>query len=175
MMREAKAAERLEAEGLPHAGFDIAVDGALHHIDLKGLTGGKTVTVYGQTELTRDLMDKRAGDGVTTIYDAQNVTPFDFDGDRPWVSYEKDGVPGRIDADFIIGCDGFHGVSRKSAPSRAIETFERIYPFGCWACWRMCRRPARNWSMPTQPGFTLCSMRSKTAAATTFRSPLPIR
>ncbi|TDT88038.1 p-hydroxybenzoate 3-monooxygenase [Azorhizobium sp. AG788] len=173
MMREAKAAERLEAEGLPHAGFDIAVDGALHHIDLKGLTGGKTVTVYGQTELTRDLMDKRAGDGVTTIYDAQNVTPFDFDGDRPWVSYEKDGVPGRIDADFIIGCDGFHGVSRKSAPSRAIETFERVYPFG-WLGVLADVPPAREELVYGRHsrGFTLCSMRSKTRSRYYIQVPL---
>ena len=163
MMREAEAAGNLEAHGLPHDGFDIALDGALHHIDLAGLTGGKRVTIYGQTEVTRDLMDKREADGAPTIYDAAHVTPRDFGGAHPWISYEKDGATHRIDADFIIGCDGFHGASRKAVPPKAIETFERVYPFG-WLGLLAEVPPARhelvNGKHPR--GFTLCSMRSTT-------------
>jgi p-hydroxybenzoate 3-monooxygenase len=120
MLREAEASERLDAEGLPHGGFDIARGGGLHHIDLEGLTGGKRVTIYGQTEITRDLMDARERDGAVSIYDAAHVTPRDFGRERPWISYEKDGGSHRIDADFIIGCDGFHGASRKAVPPKAI-------------------------------------------------------
>ena len=84
--------------------------------------------VYGQTELTRDLMQQREATGATTIYDAVNVCPHDFDGCSPYVTYEKAGVTHRIDCDFIAGCDGFHGVSRRSVPEKSITTFEKVYP-----------------------------------------------
>ena len=173
MMREAEAAERLDAEGLPHDGFDIALNGALHHIDLAGLTGGKRVVIYGQTEVTRDLMDKREADGAPTIYDAHHVTPRDFAGDRPWISYEKDGRTQRIDADFIIGCDGFHGPSRKAAPPKAIETFERVYPFG-WLGLLAEVPPARHELVYGKHarGFSLCSMRSETRSRYYLQVPL---
>lgn len=161
MMREAQAAETLEAEGLPHDGFDIALNDELHHIDLAGLTGGKRVTIYGQTEVTRDLMDKREADGAPTIYDAAHVTPRDFGGAHPWISYEKDGASHRIDADFIIGCDGFHGPSRKAVPPKAIETFERVYPFG-WLGLLSDTPPVSDELIYNnhERGFALCSMRS---------------
>ena len=176
MMREAKASERLDAEGLPHAGFDIALNGALHHIDLKGLTGGKQVTIYGQTEITRDLMDKREVDGVATVYDALHVAPRDFGGDRPWISYEKDGATHRIDADFIIGCDGFHGPSRKAVPPRALQTFERVYPFG-WLGLLAEVPPARDELVYGKHarGFALCSMRSNTRSRYYLQVPLTDR
>lgn len=174
MMREAQAAENLEAEGLPHDGFDIALNDELHHIDLAGLTGGKRVTIYGQTEVTRDLMDKREADGATTIWDAQHVTPRDFGGRaKPWISYEKDGQSHRIDADFIVGCDGFHGPSRKAVPPKAIETFERVYPFG-WLGLLADVPPARDELVYGKHprGFTLCSMRSKTRSRYYLQVPL---
>jgi p-hydroxybenzoate 3-monooxygenase len=173
MLREAKAAERLDAEGLPHAGFDIALNGALHHIDLEGLTGGKRVTIYGQTEVTRNLMDKREADGAPTIYDAHHVIPRDFASDRPWISYEKDGGSHRIDTDFIIGCDGFHGPSRKAVPPRAIETFERVYPFG-WLGLLAEVPPAREELVYGKHarGFSLCSMRSNTRSRYYLQVPL---
>ena len=111
LLREAGCAERLEAEGLPHDGIEIALAGRTHRIDLAGLTGGKRVTIYGQTEMTRDLMDAREAAGAVTIYDATHVTPRDFGRAHPWLTYEKDGATHRVDCDFIIGCDGFHGVS----------------------------------------------------------------
>ena len=176
MMREAGAAERLDAEGLPHDGFDIALNGALHHIDLLGLTGGKRVTIYGQTEVTRDLMDKRDADGAPTIHDALHVMPRDFGRGRPWISYEKDGSTHRLDADFIIGCDGFHGPSRKAVPPKAIETFERVYPFG-WLGLLAEVPPVRpELVYGKHPrGFTLCSMRSNTRSRYYIQVPLTDR
>jgi p-hydroxybenzoate 3-monooxygenase len=173
MLREAEASERLDAEGLPHGGFDIARGGGLHHIDLEGLTGGKRVTIYGQTEITRDLMDVRERDGAATIYDAAHVTPRDFGREHPWISYEKDGGSHRIDADFIIGCDGFHGASRKAVPPKAIQTFERVYPFG-WLGLLAEVPPVRAELVYAkhERGFALCSMRSKTRSRYYLQVPL---
>ena len=173
LMHEAGAGARLAAEGLPHAGFDIALNGALHHIDLKGLTGGRQVTVYGQTELTRDLMDLREADGVLTIHDAEHVAPRAFDRARPWLTYEKEGSTRRIDADFIVGCDGFHGVARKSVPPTAIRTFERVYPFG-WLGLLAEVPPVRHELVYGKHarGFSLCSMRSTTRSRYYLQVPL---
>ncbi|TIT46260.1 MAG: 4-hydroxybenzoate 3-monooxygenase, partial [Mesorhizobium sp.] len=161
LLREAGAAERLHAEGLPHSGISLAFDGRLHRIDLTALTGGKHVTVYGQTEVTHDLMDKREAAGLVTVYEAADVALHDFDGAAPFVTYERDGVSHRIDCDFIAGCDGYHGVSRKSAPARALKTFERQYPFG-WLGVLAEVPPADHELVYAnhERGFALCSMRS---------------
>jgi len=135
LMDEAGASARLHVEGLPHDGFSLAFGGRDHRVDLHKLTG-KRVTVYGQTEMTHDLMDERRKSNTTSIYEAANVTPHDFDTISPYVTYEKEGRPHRIDCDFIAGCDGYHGISRKSVPDKAIETFEKIYPFG-WLLYSM--------------------------------------
>ena len=103
--------------------------GSRHRIDMKAATG-KTVMIYGQTEVTLDLMNARKAAGLTTVYEAADVKPHDFDTDHPRVTYVKDGVTHEIACDFIAGCDGFHGVSRASVKPSAIQTFERIYPFG---------------------------------------------
>jgi p-hydroxybenzoate 3-monooxygenase len=163
MIDEAGAGERMHREGLPHDGFDIAFDGRRHRIDLYGLTGGKRVMVYGQTEVTLDLMDKRAATGGVTIYEADRVEPRDFDGARPYVTWEKDGVAHRIDCDFIAGCDGFHGVSRKSVPEGAIHNFERVYPFGWLGIIAEVAPVSHELVYANHPrGFALCSMRSHT-------------
>ncbi|HMW23840.1 MAG TPA: FAD-dependent monooxygenase, partial [Burkholderiaceae bacterium] len=122
--------ERMHREGLVHGGFELAFGGARHRIDMKTLTGGKQVMVYGQTEVTRDLMADRAAKGLTTIYEAANVSLHDFDGAKPRVRYQKDGATHELECDFIAGCDGYHGVSRASVPAGALHTFERVYPFG---------------------------------------------
>ncbi|QPC85580.1 4-hydroxybenzoate 3-monooxygenase [Mesorhizobium sp. NBSH29] len=162
LMEQCEAAQRLHAEGLVHDGFSLAFDGVLHRIDLAGLTDGKCVTVYGQTELTRDLMEQRARNGGVSYYQAENAQPHGFDGASPHVTFQHDGVEHRIDCDFIVGCDGFHGVSRKSVPQDAIRTFERVYPFGWLGA--LAEVP------PVDPeliyahherGFALCSMRSR--------------
>jgi len=163
LLEEAKSAERLHAEGLPHDGFSLAFDGRDHRIDLHGLTGGKRVTVYGQTEVTRDLMVEREVSSAVTIYDAGNVTPHDFDGSTPYVTYEKGGVTHRIDCDFIAGCDGFHGASRKAVPEKAIRTFEKVYPFGWLGLLADVAPVNHELIYANHPrGFALCSMRSAT-------------
>ncbi|MBB3594225.1 p-hydroxybenzoate 3-monooxygenase [Rhizobium sp. BK529] len=162
LLEEAKSAGRLHAEGLPHDGFSLAFDGRDHRIDLHGLTGGKRVTVYGQTEVTRDLMVAREASGRLTIYDAANVTPHDFNG-APYVTYERDGVAHRIDCDFIAGCDGFHGASRRAVPEKAIRTFEKVYPFGWLGLLADVAPVNHELIYANHPrGFALCSMRSAT-------------
>lgn len=161
LLGEAGAADRLHAEGLPHSGISLAFGGRLHRIDLTGLTGGKHVTVYGQTEVTHDLMDKREAAGLVTVYEAANVAPHDFGGVSPFVTYDKDGAAHRIDCDFIAGCDGYHGVSRRSVPENALKTFERQYPFG-WLGVLAEVPPADHELIYAnhERGFALCSMRS---------------
>jgi p-hydroxybenzoate 3-monooxygenase len=162
LMDKAGAGTRMHAEGLPHDGFSLAFDGRDHRIDLKDLTGGKGVMIYGQTELTRDLMHHREAIGARTIYNAANVRPRDFDGRSPYVTYETEGVAHRIDCDFIAGCDGFHGVSRKAVPENAVTTFEKVYPFGWLGL--LADVPPVNHELiyANHPrGFALCSMRSE--------------
>ncbi|RDL47232.1 p-hydroxybenzoate hydroxylase [Ensifer sp. M14] len=163
LMDRAKAGARMHDEGLPHDGFSLAFDGRDHRIDLHELTGGKRVMVYGQTELTRDLMAERARMGAVSIYAAANVVPHDFDGHAPYVTYELDGASHRIDCDFIAGCDGFHGISRKSVPEKAIRTFEKIYPFGWLGILADVPPVSHELIYANHPrGFALCSMRSQT-------------
>ena len=162
LLDEAGAGARMHREGLAHDGFDLAFDGRRHRIDLFGLTGGKRVMVYGQTELTRDLMDLRDQTGAPAVYQAASVTPHDFDASRPFVTYEKDGVTHRIDCDFIAGCDGAHGVSRK-AVGAALTPYERVYPFGWLGIIAEVPPVGHELIYANHPrGFALCSMRSQT-------------
>ena len=172
LLEEAGCAERLHAEGLVHEGTELAFAGVLHRIDFKRLTG-ETVTVYGQTEVTRDLMDARAASGARTLYEAENVALHDFDGDRPFLTFGRDGTAERLDCDYIIGCDGFHGPSRKSVPAGALVTHERIYPFG-WLGILVDVPPASDELVyANHPrGFALCSMRSRTRSRYYIQVPL---
>ena len=173
LMDQAKSGARMHAEGLPHDGFSLAFDGRDHRIDLHGLTGGKRVMVYGQTELTRDLMEHREASGAATIYDAANVTPHDFDGETPYLTYEKDGITHRIDCDFIAGCDGFHGASRKAVPASAIRTFEKVYPFGWLGILADVAPVSHELIYANHPrGFALCSMRSESRSRYYIQCPL---
>ncbi|MCG6115486.1 MAG: 4-hydroxybenzoate 3-monooxygenase [Mesorhizobium sp.] len=163
LLDQAGAGERMHREGLPHDGFELTFSGRRHRLDLHGLTGGKRVMVYGQTEVTRDLMDRRAATGGLSIYEATNVAPHDFDGATPYVTYEKDGQTHRIDCDFIAGCDGYHGVSRKSVADKGLEEFEREYPFGWLGI--VAEVPPVSHELiyaNHERGFALCSMRSMT-------------
>ena len=173
VLDEAGVGQRMHAEGLPHAGFDLLFKGARHRIDLAGLTGGKKVLVYGQTEVTRDLMAARAASGQATVYEAAHVAVHGFDGARPWVTYEKDGVTHRIDADFIAGCDGFHGVCRASVPRSAITEYEKVYPFG-WLGLLSDTPPVHEELIYVNSprGFALCSMRSRTRSRYYLQVPL---
>lgn len=159
LLDEAGAGARMHAEGLVHGGFSLSFSGRRHRIDLNGLTG-QSVTVYGQTELTHDLMDRREATGGKTIYNARNVTPHDFDG-APYVTYEKDGLTHRIDCDFIAGCDGAHGTSRAAVADKGMKAFERVYPFG-WLGVLADVPPVDHELIYANHarGFALCSQRS---------------
>lgn len=163
LLDEAGVGARMHREGLVHGGFALGFGGHSHRIDLQHLTGGKQVMVYGQTEVTHDLMDARAAAGLTTVYEAHNVSLHDFDGEHPKVRYEQHGQTHEIECDFIAGCDGYHGVSRASVPADAIKTFERIYPFG-WLGVLSDTPPVSHELVYTshERGFALCSMRSHT-------------
>ena len=161
LLREAQLGDRMDREGQVHDGFALSFLGREERIDLKGLTGGKTVMVYGQTEVTRDLMDARAQSGALTIYDADDVTPHDFYGDAPTVTFKKDGKLHTVACDYIAGCDGFHGVARKSVPADAIKLFERVYPFGWLGVLSRTPPVSHELIYANHPrGFALCSMRS---------------
>ena len=158
----AGAGARLHREGLVHEGIEILYGGARRRVDFKSLTG-KTVTVYGQTEATRDLMGAREAIGAPTVYAALDVTLHDIDSDRPRVIYRCEGAERQVFCDYIAGCDGFHGVSRLSIPASSLSTFERVYPFG-WLGLLVDRPPVSDELIYVshERGFALCSMRSKT-------------
>jgi len=163
LLRRAGAAGRLEQEGLVHEGFALNFAGQHLRIDIQALTGGRTVTVYGQTEVTRDLMDLRAAAGAPTVYAARDVALHDFDGPAPRVTWTQDGQAHEVTCDIIAGCDGYHGVARASVPQAAIETFERVYPFG-WLGVLADVPPCSHELIYAghDRGFALCSMRSTT-------------
>ncbi len=162
LLDTAGAGERMHREGLIHEGIELAFGGSRHRVDFQGLVG-RTVRVYGQTEITRDLMAARDAAGVVTIYEAENVALHDLVSGHPRVTY-GDAPPVRtIDCDFVAGCDGFHGVSRRSIPAEVLTCYERTYPFG-WLGILVNQPPvspeliyARH-----ERGFALCSMRSPT-------------
>ncbi|WP_309678141.1 4-hydroxybenzoate 3-monooxygenase [Polaromonas sp.] len=161
LLDELGVGARMHREGLVHGGFSLDFDGAHHRIDLQQLTGGKQVMVYGQTELTHDLMDARAAAGLKTVYEAEQVSLHDFDGEHPKVRYTNGGVSYEVECDFIAGCDGYHGVSRASVPANSLQTYERVYPFG-WLGILADTPPVSHELVYTNHarGFALCSMRS---------------
>lgn len=163
LLREAGVHERMDREGLPHSGVELAFDNRRVRVDLAGLTGGSTVMVYGQTEITRDLMEGREATGGRSIYEATNVQPHDLETDHPYLTFDKDGDTHRLDCDYVAGCDGFHGVSRKSIPQDRLKEFERVYPFG-WLGLLADTPPVTEELIYAQHerGFALCSMRSET-------------
>ena len=173
LLDQAGVSARAHAEGLPHDGFELLFKGQRHRIDMHQLTGGSRVMVYGQTEVTQDLMDARAAAGLTTVYEAANVQVHDFDGTTPRATYEKDGQTHTLTCDFIAGCDGFHGVCRASVPEAAIRTYERVYPFGWLGLLADVKPVAHELIYPhTDRGFALCSMRSNTRSRYYLQVPL---
>jgi p-hydroxybenzoate 3-monooxygenase len=166
---------RLKTEGLVEGGFCLADGERLIRIDVAELTG-KTVTVYGQTEITRDLMDAAAERGLEIIYGVEDVALHDIGEDGPWVTYRKDGEDHRIDARFLIGCDGFHGPSRKAIPVSAARHYERVYPFG-WLGILADVPPCHEELIYAnhERGFALASMRSKTRSRYYVDVPLTER
>ena len=173
LMREAGVGARMDAEGLVHEGVELAFHGRRDRIDLKALTGGSTVIVYGQTEVTRDLMAAREASGGTTVYEAGNVQLHDVESNTPYVTFEKDGETVTLECDFIAGCDGFHGVSRKTIPVDRLTQYERVFPFGWLGL--LSDTPPVNHELiyANHPrGFALCSQRSTTRSRYYLQVPL---
>jgi p-hydroxybenzoate 3-monooxygenase len=161
LLAEVGVGERMGREGLPHKGFDLAFESARHRIDLFGLTGGKQVMVYGQTELTKDLGDARKRSGAPIVYEAADVSIHDADSQAPFLRYIKAGESEEVRCDFIAACDGAHGVGRRSMPAGEVRTFERVYPFG-WLGMLAEVPPCSHELIYARHrrGFALASMRS---------------
>jgi len=174
LLRVAGVGERVGREGTVHHSIELVFQNTRHPIDVTGLTGGKVVTAYGQTEMTRDLMEARTASGQTSIYSAANVSVHDFDGTQPMVRFEKDGQSHELQCDFIAGCDGFHGVCRASVPEGSITEYEKVYPFG-WIGVLADVPPVSPHAVvyANHPrGFGLCSMRSLTRSRYYVQCPI---
>jgi p-hydroxybenzoate 3-monooxygenase len=173
MLRAAEVGERMDREGMTHSGFELAFGGALKRIDLEGLTGGRTVTVYGQTEITRDLYEARDRMDGTVIHDAQDVTAHDIESDAPYLTFRKGDDVVRLDCDFIAACDGFHGIGRQSMPKQTLRNYEKVFAFGWLGV--LSRTPPVHHELVYanhQRGFALCSMRSETLSRYYIQAPL---
>jgi len=164
--------QRLHAEGLTHSGFNLACDENLIHINIERLTG-ETVMVYGQTEVTQDLMDCAQDRNLEIIYEATDVALHNIDSDSPYVSYIKEGKEQRIDSQLIAGCDGYHGPSRQAIPKASSVSFERAYPFG-WLGILADVAPCNHELIYAshERGFALASMRSNTRSRYYIDVPL---
>ena len=173
LLEAAGVGQRLQRQGLVHGGFELLFKGARHRIDLQALTGGRQVMVYGQTELTRDLMEARAAAGQPSVYQASELSIHDFAGQQPRVRYVSQGRQHELACDFIAGCDGFHGVCRASVPRGAITEYEKVYPFG-WLGLLADVPPVSPELIyaNTERGFALCSMRSTSRARYYLQCPL---
>ena len=173
LLDDAGVGDRMRREGLLHDGIELSFGGARHRIDLRGLTGGKQVMIYGQTEVTHDLMDSRGAFGGTSVYEAEHVALRDFDTDSPAVTWRKDGATHEIRCDIIAGCDGYRGVSRASVPERSLSLFERVYPFGWLGILADTPPVSRELIYSNhERGFALCSMRSMTRTRYYVQCPL---
>ncbi len=173
LMREVQCGDRMDKEGEIHDGFFIAHDGICNRIDLKGLTGGNSVIVYGQTELTRDLyegLDRMDGN---VVHNAKDVQPHDIESSQPYLTWREGDKAKRVDCDYIIGADGFHGVSRKSIPKEKLREFERVYPFG-WLGVLSQTKPVSSELIYAkhERGFALCSLRSQVLSRYYIQVPL---
>ena len=173
LMREAQCGERMDREGEIHHGFEIAHDGRLDRVDLHKYSGGNSVIVYGQTEVTRDLYEARDRLGGKVVHDAEEVTPHDIASDAPYVTYRDGDRIVRVDCEFVIGADGFHGVSRKSIPSDVLREHEKVYPFG-WLGILSRTKPVSPELIYVkhERGFALCSLRSQVLSRYYIQVPL---
>lgn len=177
LMREAQCGERMDREGEIHDGFEISDNGVLHRVDLHKYSGGSSVVVYGQTELTRDLYDARAARGGKVLHDVEDVVLHDLNTEgKPWVTYRAGDEVIRIRCDYVIGADGFHGVSRKSIPKDVLREYEKVYPFG-WLGVLSRTKPVNPELIYAKHdrGFALCSLRSQVLSRYYIQVPLSDR
>ena len=173
LMREAQCGERMDREGEIHDGFFLSHGDQLNRVDLHKYSNGRSVMVFGQTELTRDLYEARDRMNGIVIHSAEDVQPHDIKSGKPYVTYTVGGEAKRIDCDFIIGADGFHGVSRKSIPSDVIKEYEKVYPFGWLGVLSRTKpvSPELIYAKHTR-GFALCSLRSQVLSRYYIQVPL---
>lgn len=173
LMREAQCGERMDKEGEIHDGFLIAHGGQVSRVDLHKYSGGSSVVVYGQTELTRDLYAARDRMNGVVIHNAEDVQPHDLKSATPYVTYRSGDEVVRIDCDFVIGADGFHGVSRKSIPRDVLKEYEKVYPFG-WLGVLSRTKPVSPELIYAkhERGFALCSLRSQVLSRYYIQVPL---
>lgn len=173
LMREAGCGARMDAEGEIHEGFYIAENNKKMRVDLEAHTGGNSVVVYGQTELTRDLYEARAAMDGKVIHEALDVKPHDITSKNPYLTYRQGDETFRVDCDFIIGADGFHGVSRKSIPKDVLREYEKLYPFG-WLGVLSRTKPVSPELIyaKSDRGFALCSLRSQVLSRYYIQVPL---
>jgi p-hydroxybenzoate 3-monooxygenase len=163
LLGEAGVGHRVAVEGQVHGGIEISLNGQRSRIDLARLTGGKAVTVYGQTEVIRDLINARLKAGGEIIFEAEDVTPLDLTGDQPRLSYRHNGEVCELTCDFIAGCDGFHGVCRSQIPKSVLRTYERVYPYAWLGILAEAPSPSHELIYASHPrGFALFSMRPPT-------------
>ncbi len=173
LMREAQCGERMDREGEIHNGIGIAHDGVLQRVDLHKYSGGNSVLVYGQTELTRDLYEARDALGGAVVHEAEDVALFDLTSDRPYVTYRHGGKTIRVDCDYVVGADGFHGVSRKAIPNGELREYEKVYPFGWLGVLSRTKPVSGELIYVKHPrGFALCSMRSQVLSRYYIQVPL---
>jgi p-hydroxybenzoate 3-monooxygenase len=163
MLREARVHQRMDDEGIVHHGFALAFDGRQTRIDMYGLTGGGSIMIYGQTEMTKDLIDARLAAGATIAYESPVVGIEHVDSGKPLIVYEQSGQRRELTCDFVAGCDGYHGASRQSIPADRLREFEKVYPFG-WLGILADVPPVDEELIYAnhERGFALCSMRSHT-------------
>ncbi|WP_062012945.1 4-hydroxybenzoate 3-monooxygenase [Aureimonas sp. AU4] len=176
LLEKAGVAERLHREGLVHSGVELAFDGDRLRLDLAALTGGAGVSVYGQTEVTRDLMEAREAAGRPTVFEAGDVEIRDIETACPSVSFTVHGERRTVACDFVAACDGFHGIGRRSVPEGALRTFERVYPFGWLGLLTDAPPVTDELVYANHPrGFALLSMRSPTRSRYYVQVPLETR
>ena len=162
LLEQAKVAQRLHRDGLAHHGIELSFGGGRHRIDFDDLVG-RAVTVYGQTEVTRDLMDALAADDAAPLYEAEVLDIAGLDGASATVTYRHAGETCSLSCEFVAGCDGYHGVARAQVHTAALTTFERIYPFGWLGILSETPPVAEELIYANhERGFALCSMRSPT-------------
>ena len=130
LLNEAGVGERCAREGMVHKGCYISIEDERFEINFEELTGGKHVVVYGQTEVTKDLINARIAAGGDLRFDCDHVAIHDIETDKPRLTYQKDGEAHEVQCDFIAGCDGFHGIARQTIPADLLKIYERVYPFG---------------------------------------------
>ena len=172
LVREADAASNMDKLGEIHDCVEFALNDERIKIELKKLTG-ESVIVYGQVDITKDMMEVRDQKGLKTIYEASNVQPHDVKSDNPYITYEKDGIKYKLECDYIAGCDGFYGVSRQTIPDDIKTEYEKVYPFGWLGL--MSDTPPINEHLiysKTDRGFALASMRSQTRSRYYIQVPL---